>query len=93
MSTYSELHTAWETKAEKLAEAEYEVERQHGEILELNGRLADALETAAIADRLSAAITSAVADLRVIEEVPLGQLEDALKAIADRLADQNGERY
>lgn len=102
--TYSELHPAWETQGERLAEAEYEIERQHREITELNGRLNDALtradglgqdadEFGKLADRLSAAISSAIADLRVLGEVPFSQLEDAVKAIADRLADQNGERY
>lgn len=54
---------------------------------------AEKAESDELAERLSAAITSAVADLRLLDEVPLGELEDAVKAIADRLADANGERY
>jgi chromosome segregation ATPase len=105
-------------RAARLSELEEETERQHNEITELDGRLADVVEKNADLvgeladreslndrlsfdlkdaerelDRLSEAITSAIADLRVLGEVPLGQLEESIKAIADRLADKNGERY
>lgn len=93
------------------AEQREEIERQHNEITELNGLLANVLEernelarvvdaqgldlkdTEKELDGLSEAITSAIADLRVLGEVPLGDLEEAIKAIADKLADRNGELY
>lgn len=43
------------------------------------------------ATRLTEAITPAIEDLRVLPEVPLGELESSIAAIADRLADQNVE--
>ncbi|MGW3992183.1 hypothetical protein ACWEF6_01720 [Amycolatopsis sp. NPDC004772] len=94
-----------------IAEQRAEIERQHNEITELNGRLKDALEErdelakvveaqafdlkdhSRALDELSEAVSSAISDLRVLGEVPLGELEDAVKAIADRLADKNGELY
>lgn len=67
--------------------------RLNNALTQAEGLGRDADEFGKLADRLSAAISSAIADLRVLGEVPFSQLEDAVKAIADRLADQNGERY
>ena len=59
----------------------------------IDAQATDIKDTEKELDRLSEAITSAIADLRVLGEVPLGQLEESIKAIADRLADKNGELY
>jgi uncharacterized coiled-coil protein SlyX len=74
--------------------AQHDYEQEIDELTSVvDAQAADLKDTERELDRLSEAITSAIADLRVLSEVPMGELEDAVKAIADRLADKNGEAY
>jgi predicted nucleic acid-binding Zn-ribbon protein len=82
---------------DRIRDLEESNEELHGEVRELtkvvDAQAFDLKDTEKELDGLSEAITSAIADLRVLGEVPLGDLEEAIKAIADKLADRNGELY
>lgn len=106
MSIYAELaqaarQTELEESIERLHGEVMELRDQLSDALEerneltsvVDAQAADLKDTGKELDRLSEAITSAIADLRVLGEVPLGELEESIKAIADGLADKNGELY
>ncbi|MGV9364481.1 hypothetical protein [Amycolatopsis sp. NPDC003731] len=91
------LHAQVLELGERLAGKERAIEELHAEVTLSESTIrtmgVDLDDSGRLAQRLSRAMTSAVEDLRLIGEVPLGELEASLKAVADRLADANGEHY